>query len=192
MRRLDVYLCGVGGQGIGLLAEVLAQASLAAGYTVRGCDTHGLAQRHGTVSSHLRLGSEAHTPQISPGRADLVLSLERLEALRAARLMLKRGGTVVYYDVAYQPIHVRTGQEGYPSHEDLLAVVGQRGGRLERVYLEAIADPRMQNVAILGRLASMGLIDGVGTEAVERVLAETLAPGVRDANLELFRRAAGV
>jgi indolepyruvate ferredoxin oxidoreductase beta subunit len=191
MKSFDIYLCGVGGQGIGLLAEVLAQACLAAGYTVRGCDTHGLAQRHGTVSSHLRLGDKAHTPQVSPGRADLVLSLERLEALRAARSMLKRGGTVIYYDVVYQPIQVRTGQEEYPSHDHLDAVVKQRGGTLERVCLAGIPDARMQNVAVLGRLASMGVIDGVGTASVERALTETLPDGVRDANLELFRRAAG-
>ena len=92
MKPMDIYLCGVGGQGIGMLAEVLAQACIDAGYEVRGCDTHGLAQRHGTVSSHLRLGSDAYTPQVSPRQADLVLSLERLEALRATHSMLKPGG----------------------------------------------------------------------------------------------------
>ena len=72
----DIYMTGVGGQGIGLLAEALARAVDRAGLSVRGCDTHGLAQRGGIVSSHLRIGASAHSPLVSPGRADLVIALE--------------------------------------------------------------------------------------------------------------------
>jgi indolepyruvate ferredoxin oxidoreductase, beta subunit len=104
----NIYMSGVGGQGIGLLAELLARACDYAGLTPRGCDTHGLAQRGGMVTSHLRLGA-AHSALVPEGEADLVLSLERTEALRAADAMLKEGGALVWYDACWQALDVRVG-----------------------------------------------------------------------------------
>ena len=90
---LNIYLSGVGGQGIGMLTETLGQACLAAGHAVHGCDTHGLAQRGGTVISHLRLGDGVFTPRVPEGEAHLVIALERLESLRGVQTHL-RGGKV--------------------------------------------------------------------------------------------------
>jgi len=191
MKPTNIYFAGVGGQGIGLLTSVLTRACLLAGYRVRGCDTHGLAQRGGTVVSHLRVGEDLFTPRVPVGRADVVIGLERLEALRAAASMLAEGGTVVYYDAVYQPIHVRLGEARYPDAGDLAGVAADRGGRLERVHLEDLEDPRMQNVALLGRVAALGLIEGVDEALVERALREEVPPRVLDANLEVFRRVAG-
>jgi indolepyruvate ferredoxin oxidoreductase beta subunit len=190
MKPTNVYLIGVGGQGIGLLSEVLSQACLAAGHAARGCDTHGLAQRHGTVVSHLRLGDRPYPPRVPPGQADLVIGLERLEALRGIVSMLKPGGTAVYYDTAYQPVHVRTGEAPYPSAADLQQAVDDRDGTLERVLLDGLDDPRMQNVALLGRIVARGLIEGVTAELTEAALREAVPPKALDANLEVFRRAA--
>jgi indolepyruvate ferredoxin oxidoreductase beta subunit len=188
--ELNIYLCGVGGQGIGLLSEVLGQACLAAGHAVRGCDTHGLAQRHGTVVSHLRLGPAALMPRVPEGRAHLVVGLERLEALRAVRPMLGPGGTVVYYDTVYQPIHVRLGQHRYPSAADLESAVGAKGGRLERVFFEDLVDPRMQNVALLGRVVGTSLIEGLTPAVAEAALSAALAARLVEQNIAVFRRAA--
>jgi indolepyruvate ferredoxin oxidoreductase beta subunit len=188
--ELNIYLCGVGGQGIGLLAEVLGQACLAAGHPVRGCDTHGLAQRHGTVVSHLRLGPAALMPRVPAGRAHLVVGLERLEALRAVKPMLGQGGTVVYYDTVYQPIHVRMGRNRYPDTADLEQAVAARGGRLERVFFDDLADPRMQNVALLGRVVGTGVIEGLTMAAAETALAAAVPARLLDENLAVFRRAA--
>lgn len=189
MKPMNVYLCGVGGQGIGLLAEVLARACLAAGHAVHGCDTHGLAQRGGIVVSHLRLGERLHTPRVPPGEADLVVALERLEAARAAATMLAAGGMVVYYDTVYQPVHVRMGRADYPGPAQLEQAVAARGGRLERVFLEDLPDARMQNVALLGRLAAVGAVEGVTPAVVRRALEEVVPPRARDANLEVLGKA---
>lgn len=190
MRGANIYICGVGGQGIGLLAEVLIQSCLQAGHAVKGVDTHGLAQRGGIVTSHIRLGAGVYAPQVPPGQADLVLGLERLEAYRATLEMLKTGGTVVYYDCEYQPIHVRMGRGSYPGAAELARAVGERGGRLERVLLEGLPDPRMQNTALLGRVTSLGLIDGLTPALVEEQLAALVPASAREANLDVFRRAA--
>lgn len=104
--------------------------------------------------------------------------------------MLKPGGMVVYYDCEYQPIHVRMGRAKYPNAEELARVVGERGGRLERVLLEGLPDPRMQNAALLGRVASLHLIEGLTPALVEEQLAALVPIGAREANLDVFRRSA--
>jgi indolepyruvate ferredoxin oxidoreductase beta subunit len=188
--QTNIFLCGVGGQGIGMLAEVLIQACLRAGHKVKGMDTHGLAQRGGVVVSHLRLGEGVRSPEIPPGQADIVLGLERLEALRGALSMLKPGGSVVYYDCEYQPMHVRMGKAKYPSAAELEAAVAARGGGVERVLVEGLKDPRMQNTALLGRLAGLGLIQGLTPELVEETLREVIPASALDDNLAVFRQAA--
>ena len=190
MKALNIYLCGVGGQGIGLLAEVLGQACLVAGYTVKGCDTHGLAQRGGTVVSHLRIGERLHAPLVPPREADLVVSLERLEAIRALNDMLRPGGTVVYYDSVYQPIHVRMGLDTYPAPEAVEAAAAPLQARVERVSLPALPDPRMQNVALLGRVAALGLIEGVGLPQIDEALASFVAPRLLEANRQVLAEGA--
>ena len=190
MKSSNIYLTGVGGQGIGLLTKILTRACIIAGYRVRGCDTHGLAQRGGTVVSHLRIGDELFTPRVPVGQADVVIGLERLEALRAATTMLKETGYVAYYDTVYQPIAVRMGEAKYPVGEELALVVKNRSGRLERVFLDDLSDPRMQNVALLGRIASTGAIEGVTKEVLSQALTETLPAKILEANMAVFNKAA--
>ncbi len=183
----NIYLCGVGGQGIGLLALAVAQSAERAGLKVRACDTHGLAQRGGVVSSHIRLGADALTPLVPEGGADLVLALERLEALRGAAQYLKKGGKVLYYDSAYQPVSVRMGKAAYPSEEEVhLAVLGMGGKAVSTRYF-GISDPRMQNSALLGLVASLGVVPGLPSAAIEEVLAEIVPPALLEENLKIFR-----
>lgn len=187
---LNIYLCGVGGQGIGMLSEVLIRACLAGGHNVKGVDTHGLAQRGGIVVSQIKIGPLLFTPRINPGEADLVVGLEMLEAYRGAVNMLRQGGTVVYYDSQYQPIHVRMGQAEYPSHAQFEAVVKEKGGHLERVQVEDLPDPRMQNSALLGRIASLGLVPGVTAAMIETALLETVPAAHVDKNRAVFEASA--
>jgi len=189
MKTMNIYLCGVGGQGIGMLSDVLALACRQAGYKIKGCDTHGLAQRHGTVVSHLRIGDRLYVPRVPTGEADIVVGLERLEALRAAVGMLKESGSLVYYDSVYQPIHVRMGVEAYPTAEKLEQVARDKQLNLHRVYLENLTDPRMQNVALLGSLASLEVVPNVTTEVVESALRQKLPKKILEMNLTVFRQA---
>ncbi len=187
MSVFNIYLCGVGGQGIGLLAAALAQAAEKAGLEVRACDTHGLAQRGGVVSSHIRLGAGALTPLVPEGGADLVLALERLEALRGAAQSLKKGGRVIYYDAAYQPVIVRMGKAKYPEAAEVAAAAEAAGGTAEAVKAEGLRDPRMQNSALLGRVAALGAVPGLPAEAIEGALREIVPPALLEENLALFR-----
>jgi indolepyruvate ferredoxin oxidoreductase beta subunit len=186
----NIYLCGVGGQGIGLLSLALAQAAERSGLKVISCDTHGLAQRGGVVSSHIRLGEDALTPLVPEGGADLVVALERLEALRGAAQYLKKGGKVIYYDAVYQPVSVRAGQAQYPSAEKVAEEVAAMGGRVLSAAPGEISDPRMQNSALLGRLAAADLVPGLAPGMLEEVVREIVPPAVLEENLRIFRAAA--
>jgi indolepyruvate ferredoxin oxidoreductase beta subunit len=188
---VNIYLCGVGGQGIGLLTETLGQACLAAGHVIHGCDTHGLAQRGGVVISHLRLGPGVFTPRVQEGEAHVVIALERLEALRAAGSHLREGGALLYYDAVYQPIAVRMGKARYPGVEAIDATVAAKKAVAHRVHLEGLEDPRMQNSALLGRLAALGLIPGVTVAVAEAAIRSAAPPAALEANLAVFRKTAG-
>jgi indolepyruvate ferredoxin oxidoreductase beta subunit len=190
MKSMNIYMAGVGGQGIGLLSDVLARACVQAGYSIRGCDTHGLAQRGGVVVSHLRIGTELFGPRVPPKKADLVVGLERLEALRATRTMLKPGGTVVYYETTYQPISVRTKHSEYPGYDELVSAVQELNGTLEQVQIGDLPDPRMQNVALIGRIAGLKAIEDVTTDIFEQAIVNAVPPKVKDANMAVFKKAA--
>jgi indolepyruvate ferredoxin oxidoreductase, beta subunit len=189
MKGLNIYCIGVGGQGIGLLSSTLSAACLAAGHTVRGCDTHGLAQRGGTVVSHIRLGDDIFTPLVPEGEAHLVVGLERLEALRGAQSMLAGGGTVVYYDAEYQPIAVRMKQAKYPQPDAVQAIATERGGKTTRVFQEDLPDPRFQNVALLGCIAGLGVIEGVTAEHLRQALEGSVPPAALEKNMAVFDEA---
>jgi len=167
----------------------MINACLAAGYQTKGVDTHGLAQRGGVVVSHLRLGEGIFTPRISRGKADLVLALERLEAYRAILKMLRQNGTVVYYDVEYQPMSVRLGRADYPTPDTLNNAVVQRKGRLERIHIPTLPDPGMQNTALLGRVATLNLVPGVTAETIRSALEQVIKPAALETNLEVFQLA---
>ena len=107
MKAFNIYLTGVGGQGIGLISEVILRAADHGGHPVKSVDTHGLAQRGGIVVSQIRIGENVFSPLVPAGQADLVISLERHEALRAGGTVLKENGCLIYYNTVWQPLSVR-------------------------------------------------------------------------------------
>jgi len=111
--RGNVFLAGVGGQGILLASEVLAEAFLCGGYDVKKSEIHGMAQRGGAVTTHLRFGPKVYSPLIEPGTADLLVAFEKMEALRFLHY-LAPGGTVVVNTQEIPPAPVSSGQERYP------------------------------------------------------------------------------
>jgi indolepyruvate ferredoxin oxidoreductase beta subunit len=82
MKTFNLVLTGVGGQGIITLVSILDEACLVQGYDVKSSELHGLSQRGGSVITHVRLGKEVFSPMVAEGRADLIIGLETLEALR--------------------------------------------------------------------------------------------------------------
>jgi indolepyruvate ferredoxin oxidoreductase beta subunit len=191
--RMNIYLAGVGGQGIGLLSEVLTRACLEAGYHTIGCDTLGIAQRGGAVTSHLRIGDPPlFGPLIPAGGAELVVALERLEAERAVRNMLRPGGHVFFCDAVHQPIAVRTGDAPYPPLDTLEHLVDRLKGHLHRVPADTAANPRLQNTALLARLVTDGAIEGLLAHHVVDTMKKAIPSAVFEQNRTAFEALLGV
>ena len=188
MKRFDIYMAGVGGQGIGLLSEAVLRAADYAGHVACGVDTHGLAQRGGMVESFVRIGSPVTSPLFRRGRASLVLALERTEAYRAAEAYARPGGTLIYYDASWQPLSVRLGKDKAIQPDDVEECCARLDVQCITVTT-AVPDPRMQNVALLAVLAREKLIPGVEIEHYRKALKDLLSERVLEENLKLLDQA---
>ncbi len=111
----NILLCGVGGQGTLLASNLIADCAMKAGFDVKKSEIHGMAQRGGSVVSHVRFGDKIASPIIRKGEADIVLSFEELEALRWAEY-LKPDGIVITNSQKILPMYVSSGSEKYPEN----------------------------------------------------------------------------
>jgi len=188
MKTFNIYLTGVGGQGIGLLSELIIRAADYAGQTVKGVDTHGLAQRGGIVVSQLRMGNKVYTPLIPQGQADLVIALERHEALRGLNTALKDQGTLIYFNTIWQPLEVRMNQ----AKEVAVNVISQTC--LTRNIKEVIVsdsnlpDIRMQNVAVLKAIDRRNIIPNIETDHYKEAMEDLLHGSILNKNMALFEK----
>ena len=98
MKTFNVSLVGVGGQGIILTADMLAKAAALAGYQVKKSEIHGMSQRGGSVTSQVRFGDNVASPIIQEGTADVLVSFDKLEALRSAGILAKGGTAKEYFE----------------------------------------------------------------------------------------------
>ena len=186
MNPFNIYLSGVGGQGIGLLSEIILRAADHAGYTVKAVDTHGLAQRGGIVVSQIRMGGQVHTPLLPTNAADLVVSLERHEALRALNRAASDGGTLIYYNTVWQPLDVRLGAAAEVAGDTIQSQCKARKIRLIEVYKPDLPDTRMQNIVLLSHIHREYLIPDIDLEHYRQAMEDLMAGGMLQANIELF------
>lgn len=186
MTSFNIHLTGVGGQGIGLLSEILLRAADHAGLTVKGVDTHGLAQRGGIVVSQIRIGSCVHNPLIPSGEADMVVALERHEALRGMNAALKDGGTLIYYNTVWQPLEVRLRAADEVSESAIGEQCQKRNIREISVFQPDLSDTRMQNIVLLAHIDKNHLVPNVTTAHYRQAMDDLLSGHVLEKNLELF------
>ena len=130
MKTVNVSLVGVGGQGIILTADILAKTAAIAGMDVKKSEIHGMAQRGGSVTSQVRFGSSVASPIIQEGTADILVSFDKVEALRNSGILAK-GGTALVNDLYLVPVTVSSGQQKTPEDLDgkvvYLKLVGHCG-----------------------------------------------------------------
>jgi len=180
----NVLIVGVGGQGIILASEVLAEAALLAGYDVRKSDVHGMAQRGGSVSSHVRFGKIVKSPIIEQGQADFMLAFEKVEGLRASD-MLRNNATIIMNDAEIVPTTVSIGMGEYPKEvPDCLRDMGFNLVLVRAGYLaEKAGTVKAANVVLLATLASFLDID---REVWEEVIRSRVPKKYLDINLKAF------
>lgn len=189
--KQDIILAGVGGQGILSIAFVIDNAALADGLQFKQAEVHGMAQRGGAVQSHLRLSSDRIWSDLIPkGEADLILSVEPLEALRYFDY-LKPDGIAVTSSTPYKNI------PDYPDLGKVLAAVRKAKRSVivdsERIAKEA-GTSKAQNIVMLGAASPFLVLKEESLRSLIEILFKPRGPAVVEANLKAFelgRRAAG-
>lgn len=180
----DIVVVGVGGQGVILISNVIGKAALKAGLPVRGAETHGMAQRGGSVMNHIRLGCE-FGPLVPAGSADILLALEPAEALRYGHY-LSRDGVALVNTYPVLPTTVTTGKSKYPPLDEILAPlrkICRTVKTLDATKLAATAgNPQTMNVVMLGALSKY-------IPLREEILIESLGESIKAKYLEVNRRA---
>ena len=150
----SVLFSGVGGQGIILASKILAQCAFAAGYMVKESELHGMAQRGGSVTSHVRFGEEVYSPLIHKGKADFLVALEELEGLRYA-YYLKPDGRIILNQKRVMPSSVTQHSAQYP--EDVKSQLETMGFKVDEVNAvetaKNLGNPKVENIILIGMLS---------------------------------------
>ncbi|MDD3316417.1 MAG: indolepyruvate oxidoreductase subunit beta, partial [Methanosarcina sp.] len=123
-KKFDLLITGVGGQGAILASDIIGKAAVTAGLSVRAAETHGMAQRGGSVVNHIRIG-EDYGSMIPKKGADLMLALEPMEAVRYLDF-LKDGGIIIVNTQPVVPVTVTSGLAEYPEVLDILEVLSEK------------------------------------------------------------------
>lgn len=182
----DILVCGVGGQGTVLASKLIASAAMNRGFSVHSAETIGMAQRGGSVTSHIRIGEDAFSPLIPKGSADVMLAFEPAEAVRNLSY-LKADGTVIVNSVPVKPISESLNDTGYDGAE----MIEYLKAKCNCIIIDAqkicapFGSPRYFNAAILG--AAVGA-DALGLSA-DDILGEIevlVAPKFIETNKKAF------
>jgi indolepyruvate ferredoxin oxidoreductase beta subunit len=181
----NVLIAGVGGQGIILAGKLIAGAAIAAGLGVKTSEIHGMAQRGGSVTTHVRFGAKVLAPVIDLKSADFLLAFEKLEGLRYLDF-LKPGGMVVLNNQAIDPMPVAVGAENYPENAERIIAA-----RFPLVFVDAVSEAeklsnlRVANVIMIGALARLlPLPEAVWPEAIDAAVPSRF----RELNHRAFTR----
>jgi len=184
MQTTSVVLVGVGGQGILLASEIVAQAAVAAGFDVKTNEVHGMAQRGGSVIAQIRYGQKVFSPVIAKGTASVLGSLERMETLRYTDYLAENGLAVVSSQKIV-PVTASSGAVGYPEIDETL--LKQYFSRL--VYIDAVAEaakignPKAANSILLGAMSPQ--LD-LPLDAWETAIRKSVKAKFVDVNLQAF------
>jgi indolepyruvate ferredoxin oxidoreductase beta subunit len=185
-KTTNIFVAGVGGQGILKFSNLLCEVAMNAGLDVKKSEIHGMAQRGGSVTTHVRFGEKVYSPLIPQGSADFIVSMEHLESLRHIAFLDRNAGKLIYDPYEIAPPEVYTAQRSYPADiEDRLAklapnclVVPAFEKALE------IKNPRAQNVIMLGALSCFLEFDDV---SYEEVIKTGFPAKFVESNIKAFR-----
>jgi len=190
MKDVNVLMVGVGGHGVILASDGMAEIGMVNGYDVKKTDSLGMAQRGGSVVSHVRWGRKVYSPMIKKGAVDYLLGFEQLEAARWASY-LKPNGVAIVADLNVIPISALTGNIPYPSWETIRNTLSKHTGD---IYLapaaeiaSAVGNPRAVNMAMLGFLSAFLELPAEGwTDTMRR----RLPPKFMETSVAAFLKAA--
>lgn len=186
MQNTNILIVGVGGQGTLLASRVLGSLSSGLGYDVKVSEVHGMAQRGGSVVTHVRFGERVYSPLIEEGKADILLAFEKMEALRWIHY-LKKDGMLIVNDQSINPMPVITGAAKYPDN-----ILNRLINSVSNVFIinalemaKEIGNIRVFNSILLGVLAQYMDVE---YQCWEETLSRTVPPKTIQVNLEAFNK----
>ncbi|MCP4231400.1 MAG: indolepyruvate oxidoreductase subunit beta [bacterium] len=190
MAVTNVLIVGVGGQGVLLASKLISVAALSMDMDVKQSEVHGMSQRGGSVSSHVRFGDKVHSALIEDGTVDVLLSFELLESLRYAH-MLKKDGTIVVNDQRIDPVPVAIGDAEYPA--DIEGKLKKYVGKVVKLDGLKLAQEAgfagAVNVVLLGALSKIS--DAIPEEVWLETIKSTVKEKFVDINLKAFELGRG-
>lgn len=184
----NIVLCGVGGQGTVLASKLVAAAAMNKGFDVKSAETIGMAQKGGSVMSHLRIGEDALTPMIGSGEADLIIGFEPSETVRMLPF-LKKGGAIITSDRAVMPVTAALKGSSYKGSDmtEYLKSVSDIG-KLVIVDTEAavkeVGSPKAMNMILLGAASRAGLLGDITHEDIIEAMKRKVKPQFVDMNIK--------
>ena len=187
----DILICGVGGQGTVLASKIIAAAAMEEGNTVHSAETIGMAQRGGSVISHVRIG-DAYSPLIPKGKSDMILSFEPAEAVRNLGY-LKKDGIVIVNSVPVKPTTETLQETGYDG-KDMIAYLKEKCNVIvvnSEELCRKFGSTKYFNIVLLGVAAASGHL-GICEEAIIKEIEKRVPPKFVETNKEAFRVGVGV
>ena len=181
----SIMLVGVGGQGTILASKLLTIGLMEAGYDVKMSEIHGMSQRGGSVSSQVRYGEKVYSPVIEIGGADILVSFEKMEALRWLEY-LKPEGKIVVNNYRIDSIPVLTGKAIYKEKE-----IEDELNRLNATIINAadkakeLGNAKVMNIILLGALVKSMSLEDIDWESIIR---ENIKEKFVDINLQAFKK----
>lgn len=181
--RKEIILCGVGGQGTVLASRLISAAAMEKQIPVMSAETIGMAQRGGSVFSHLRMGEGLYSPMIARGEADLIIGFEPGEAVRLLP-MLKPDGQMIVSDRAVMPVTASLSGADYRA-ADMLDYLSARVSRLKIVEAEKalreVGSPKVLNLILLGAAVGSGAL-GLTEEDLRAAILRRIPERFHDLN----------
>lgn len=186
----NLLLTGVGGEGVLVTSVIIARAAVHEGNSLSGTQLHGLAQRGGSIPTHVRFGKEAHSPLIPRGQADLILGLEPIEAARSCRFASRERTNFIVDTYPLKPVYSNIHNERYPSNEELMDMI--RPFAKKMVFVDAsniceqkFGDPIFGNVMCIGVALANGFLP-LSKESIIASIKRSVRRGFKQ-NMEAFR-----
>ena len=154
--KYAILIVGVGGQGVLLASEIISETAMRFGFDVKKSEVHGMSQRGGIVSSHIKIAKKVYAPTIRYGQADILISFEKAEGLRALDWMKKDGVAIVSQTELIPAIVTSTKGLSYPEHS--VEKMREKANKVIAVDADKIAselgNPRLVNTILLGILSN--------------------------------------
>lgn len=177
----SILLVGVGGQGTILASKLLTTGLMEAGYDVKMSEIHGMSQRGGSVSSQVRYGEKVESPVIELGSADILVSFEKMEALRYLNY-IKPKGKVVVNDFEINSMPILSGKADYP--QNALKVLREKANTIvidAASEAEKLGNQKVMNIILLGTI-----VKAMGLEEIdwEKILKDNIKEKLVDVNIK--------